>query len=71
MTQGEMFSDLALEQQYTNMIKELKMNEIPTAEENDVSNFKCMGCLSFESLKVGEWYQTADGEYHQKNNRNN
>jgi hypothetical protein len=37
-----------------------------SAEENDTRNFKCKWCLSFESLKVGEWYQTADGEYHQK-----
>lgn len=32
MKQGEMFSDLALEQQYDNMVKELnKMEKIPTA----------------------------------------
>jgi hypothetical protein len=37
-----------------------------SAVENDAKNFKCHQCLRYESLKVGEWYQTSDGEYHQK-----
>lgn len=37
-----------------------------SSEENDSSKFKCRHCLHFESLKVGDWYQTSDGEYHQK-----
>jgi hypothetical protein len=35
-------------------------------QENDTSKFKCSHCLNFESLKVGDWYQTSDGKYHQK-----
>ena len=37
-----------------------------SSQENDASNFKCKNCLHFESLKIGDWYQTSDGEYHQK-----
>lgn len=37
-----------------------------SAEENDQSKFKCHQFLSYESLKVGEWYQDEKGEYHQK-----
>lgn len=35
-------------------------------QENDAKKFKCKHCLNFESLKTGEWYQDAKGEYHQK-----
>jgi len=37
-----------------------------SAEENDISNFKCRWCTNYESLKEGEWYQDEKGEYHQK-----
>ena len=39
MTQGEMFSDLALEQQYDNMIKELDMKQETLEEAADIGKF--------------------------------
>jgi hypothetical protein len=26
----------------------------------------CGHCLNYNSLSVGSWYQTSDGQYHQK-----
>lgn len=37
-----------------------------SAQENDISKFKCKHCLRFESLKAGDWYQDSNGDCHQK-----
>jgi hypothetical protein len=60
MTQGEMFSDLALEQQYDNMIKALKLEQetLEEAAKKQWGNVHRTGVLGF--IEGVKWQQEQD-----------